>query len=107
MHRSFIRVALIIIAFLGLASVYNGSLDLLLPNTLSSSLKALSKATLERLSLPEDQCRATFPGLMKEIDNAVARGPFMLPKEPDDLRGLVLAKIKAGKVSKSESRCNG
>jgi hypothetical protein len=30
----------------------------------------------ESLSLTEEQCTAVFPGLMKEIDDAVARGPF-------------------------------
>jgi len=37
-----------------------------------------SKETLENLSLTEEQCRATFPGLMKEIDDAVARGSMQV-----------------------------
>jgi hypothetical protein len=58
-----------------------------------------SKETLENLSLTEGQCRITFPGLMKEIDDAVARGPFTLKKEPDDYTGMVQLRIKDGKVS--------
>jgi hypothetical protein len=56
------------------------------------------KETLENLSLTEGQCRATFPWLMKEIENAVARGPFKLKKEPDDYTGMVQLRIKDGKV---------
>lgn len=58
-----------------------------------------SKETLENLSLTEKQCRATFPGLMKEVDDAVARGPFDLKKEPDDYTGMVQLRIKDGKAS--------
>jgi len=58
-----------------------------------------SKETLQSLSLKEEQCRATFPGLMKEIDDAVARGPFKLEKEPDDYTGMIQLRIKDGKVS--------
>ena len=57
-----------------------------------------SKEIFENLFLTEVQCRATFPGLMKEIDDAVARGPFELKKEPDDYTGLVQLRIKDGKV---------
>lgn len=58
-----------------------------------------SKETLENLSLTEEQCRATFPGLVKEIDDAVARGPFHLEKEPDDYTGMVQLRIRDGKVT--------
>ena len=58
-----------------------------------------SKETLKNLSLTEEQCRATFPGLMMELDDAVARGPFKLEKEPDDYTGMVQLRIKDGKVS--------
>jgi hypothetical protein len=57
-----------------------------------------SKKTLENLSLTERQCRTTFPGLMKEIDDAVARGLFILKKELDDCTGIVQLRIKDGKV---------
>lgn len=58
-----------------------------------------STETLENLSLTEEQCRATFPGLMKEIDDAVARGPFDLKKKPDDYTGMVQLRIKDEKVT--------
>ena len=58
-----------------------------------------SKETLVNLSLTEGQCRTTFPGLTKEIDDAVAKGPFILKKEPDDYTGMVQLRIKDGKVS--------
>lgn len=58
-----------------------------------------SKEILRNLFLGEEQCRATFPGLMKEIDDVVARGPFELEKEPDDYTGMVQARIKDGKVN--------
>ncbi|KAH8768815.1 glycosyl transferase family 90-domain-containing protein [Hyaloscypha finlandica] len=54
--------------------------------------------TLKNLSLTEEQCRATFPGLMMEFDGAVARGPFKLEKEPDDYTGMVQLRIKDGKM---------
>jgi len=60
--------------------------------------KYLPKDITESLSLNEQQCRAAFPGLTKEIDDAVARGPFILEKKPDDYQGLVQARIKDGKV---------
>lgn len=67
-------------------------------SVLSSLSKYPSKETTNSLFLTEHQCRATFPGLTKEIDNAVARGPFILEKQPDDYQGLVQARIKDGKV---------
>ncbi|KAF8854787.1 hypothetical protein BDZ45DRAFT_747117 [Acephala macrosclerotiorum] len=57
-----------------------------------------SKGVLDSLILSEDQCRATFPGLTKEVDEAVARGPFKLEREPDDYQGLVQARIKNRKL---------
>ena len=58
-----------------------------------------SNETLKNLSLTEEQCRATFPGLMMELDDAVARGPFKLEKEPDDYTGMVQLRIVDRKVS--------
>jgi len=65
---------------------------------LSSLLKYPSKDRTKSLFLTEHQCRAAFPGLTKEIDDAVARGPFILEKQPDDYQGLVQARIRDGKV---------
>jgi hypothetical protein len=57
-----------------------------------------SKETLKSLSLTDEQCDATFPGLFREIDIAVARGPFELKKGPDVAHGSVEGRIKNGKV---------
>jgi hypothetical protein len=57
-----------------------------------------SNEILEIFSLMERQCRAMFPGLMKEIDNTVTRGPFDLEKEPDDYIGMVQSRIKGGQT---------
>ena len=41
----------------------------------------------------------TFPGLTKEIDDAVARGPFVLKKSPDKrANNPTQGRIKDGKV---------
>jgi hypothetical protein len=57
-----------------------------------------SKETLKSLSLIEEQCDATFPGLTEEIDLAVARGPFNLKRGPSTAHGSVEGRIKDGKV---------
>ncbi|RDL31112.1 Uncharacterized protein BP5553_09901 [Venustampulla echinocandica] len=57
-----------------------------------------SEDTKNNLSLSELQCRATFPGLMQEIDQSVARGPFDLKKLADDYQGIVEGRIKDGKL---------
>ena len=57
-----------------------------------------SKETLKSLSLTEEQCEDTFPGLTREIDIAAARGPFDLKKGPDVAHGSVEGRIKDGKV---------
>jgi hypothetical protein len=57
-----------------------------------------SKETLQSLFLTDAQCKATFPGLTKEIDDAVARGPFRLEKLPADYTGLVQGRIRDGKI---------
>lgn len=56
------------------------------------------KETLRSRLLTEEQCAATFPGLTKEIDDAVARGPFDWEMPPDGYTGLVQVRIKDGKV---------
>jgi hypothetical protein len=62
------------------------------------SEKYPSKDTLKSLSLTEEQCDATFPGLTKQIELAVARGSFDLKKGPDTAHGSVEGRIKDGKV---------
>ena len=103
-RRTLVRGACFIFGFVALVDFFHG-----VPGSIVSlkqrgifdffSTNYPSKETLEDLSLTEGQCRITFPGLMKEIDDAVARGPFTLKKEPDDYTGMVQLRIKDGKVS--------
>jgi hypothetical protein len=51
---------------------------------------------LRNLSLDEEQCKAAFPELTKEIDDAVAEGPFTLKQTGDG--GPVQGRIKDGQV---------
>jgi hypothetical protein len=103
-RRSLVRVACFTFGLIALVNFFYGVSGIVL-SLKNRSLLGLfstrhpSKKTLENLSLAEEQCRATFPGLMKEIDDAVARGPFKLEKEPDDYTGMVQLRIKDGKVS--------
>lgn len=58
------------------------------------------EGVLRSRSLTEEQCRAAFPGLLKEVDDAVARGPFVQDTfDPDNPLGPVRARIKDGKAS--------
>lgn len=57
-----------------------------------------AKETLKSLFLTEEQCDATFPDLTKEIDIAVARGPFHLQKGPKNAHGAVEGRIRDGKL---------
>ena len=59
-----------------------------------------SEESLRSRLLTEEQCRAVFPGLLKEVDDAVARGPFVQDKfDPENPLGPVRGRIKDGKVS--------
>jgi len=58
--------------------------------------KTLPAEVLDNLSLNEQQCRAYFPGLTKEVDDMVARGPFEV-KQTGDL-GPLQGRIKDGRV---------
>lgn len=62
------------------------------------STKHPSKQALESLSFTDTQCKAMFPGLTKEIDDAVARGPFDLKRQKGDYAGLVQGRIRDGKL---------
>ena len=57
-----------------------------------------SKEALQSLTLTDAQCKAMFPDLTKEIDDAAARGPFDLKKQKDDYAGLVQGRIRDGKL---------
>lgn len=54
------------------------------------------KALLDNRFLTAEQCAAAFPGLTKEIDDAVAKGPFVLERTSE--LGPLIARIKDGKV---------
>lgn len=49
---------------------------------------------LSNLSLGEEQCKAAFPGLTKEIEDTVAQGPFTLKQTGDS--GPLQGRIKDG-----------
>src|ERR1700709_120772 len=102
-QRSLIRLAILTLAVIGLFNFYHGVTTLLssLPVRKIYSVFSTSyppKETLENLSMTEEQCQDTFPGLTKEIDDAVARGPFELERARDDYTGLVQGRIENGKV---------
>ncbi|KAH8902684.1 hypothetical protein BR93DRAFT_947773 [Coniochaeta sp. PMI_546] len=56
----------------------------------------LSPDLLRNLSLDAEQCDAAFPGLTKEIDDAVAQGPFALKQTGDS--GPLQGRIKDGQL---------
>jgi hypothetical protein len=56
----------------------------------------LSHELLNNRFLTAEQCAATFPGLTKEIDDVVAKGPFTLEKSGP--LGPLIARIRDGKV---------
>ncbi|APA08906.1 hypothetical protein sscle_04g036760 [Sclerotinia sclerotiorum 1980 UF-70] len=98
--RSPTHIGIILLTVLVCVYLYNKQ-----PTNLRSSIiqfsvdeQKPSVDILQSLSLTEDQCAANFPGLTKEIDDAVARGPFPLRKQPDHRTGLVQGRIKDGKV---------
>lgn len=57
----------------------------------------LTPELLDNRFLTEDQCKAAFPGLTKEIDDVVAKGPFVLERRKGHL-GPLIARIRDGKV---------
>ncbi|KFY80465.1 hypothetical protein V499_00643, partial [Pseudogymnoascus sp. VKM F-103] len=58
-----------------------------------------SEETLRSRSLTEEQCRTAFPGLLKEVDDAVARGKFVQDTyDPENSLGPVRGRIKDGKL---------
>ncbi|KAI1821384.1 glycosyl transferase family 90-domain-containing protein [Xylaria intraflava] len=59
--------------------------------------RALPQELLNNRFLTEDQCRARFPGLLAEVDNEVAKGPFTLQRNPYNL-GPLIARIRDGQL---------
>ncbi|KAK3305338.1 glycosyl transferase family 90-domain-containing protein [Chaetomium strumarium] len=66
------------------------------PSSRGPSTKRPPREILNNLSLDEEQCNAYFPGLTKEIDDAVAQGPFQV-KQTGDL-GPLQGRIKEGQI---------
>lgn len=56
----------------------------------------LTPELLNNLSLDEAQCNAAFPGLTKEVDDMVAKGPFIVKQTGDS--GPLQARIKDNQV---------
>jgi len=54
--------------------------------------------TFDNRSLTETQCRAAFPGLLREIDLAVRQGPFDLEPNNADGIGPLQAQIRDGRL---------
>ncbi|KAL2263798.1 hypothetical protein VTK26DRAFT_5090 [Humicola hyalothermophila] len=65
-------------------------------STTASSTRPLPPELLNNLSLDEDECNIAFPGLTKEIDDAVAEGPFQV-KQTGKL-GPLQGRIKDGQI---------
>lgn len=61
-----------------------------------ASRQKLSSEELNNRFMTSKQCATTFPGLTKEIDDVVAKGPFTLTKTGD--LGPLIARVKDGKV---------
>ncbi|KAK0666355.1 glycosyl transferase family 90-domain-containing protein [Cercophora samala] len=61
------------------------------------SQRPLPPELLNNLSLDEDQCNAAFPGLTKEIDDAVAQGPFTMKRYSNN-QGPLQGRIKDGQI---------
>lgn len=55
----------------------------------------------ESLLLDEAQCQAAFPLLTREVEDAVAAGPFRFNRSTDDYMGQTHGRIKDGKVISS------
>jgi hypothetical protein len=95
-QRSLLRVAILAFAVIGVYNFLSSPPIVRIQNIFGTSYP--SKEILKNPSLTEGQCRTTFPGLTKEIDDAVTRGPFQLERARDDYTGLVQGRIADGKV---------
>lgn len=76
-------------------SLYFGAGDYLeLPRIAIS--RPFGQHAIKTLHMDEHECRATFPGLFKSIDDTVSLGPF--PLKQARASGLFQARIKDGQV---------
>jgi hypothetical protein len=74
------------------------------PNGNASTQRGQDRTSL---LLDEGQCSGAFPLLNKEIDDAVAAGPFSFKRAVDDYTGQTHGRIKDGKVRTSTEDCGG
>lgn len=69
--------------------------------------KTRGKEVFKRLDMTTQECSAAFPGLMREIDMAVAQGPFKLKKMPSHATGMVQGRIEwEGRLVSGYSPCS-
>jgi hypothetical protein len=92
-----VRRALFILGIFCLAAFYKRYL-ICWPSPKFAPSAGDARARWRSLDLTEEQCRVEFPGLEREIDNAVAEGEFELKKEREDVLGSIQGQIKDGKV---------
>ncbi|KAI1401679.1 hypothetical protein F4819DRAFT_508191 [Hypoxylon fuscum] len=64
----------------------------------NAKAKKLPEALLANRFLTTAQCAAAFPGLTREVDAAVSKGPFALARNAHGL-GPLVARIRAGQLS--------
>lgn len=103
--RALYRSLILLISLITLCHLYNGATHLiesptgrLLSDVVLGTHYGPKKNVFENLGMGEQDCRATFPGLFKEIDDSVARGPFQLERARNGYTGLVQGRIEHGKV---------
>jgi hypothetical protein len=90
---------LVVVVVLG-AVLYYACYEWHLPRWIfpQSGSPPAARGEFEALGLTGEQCGRRFPGLEREIERAVAEGPFELTVAPDDVPGSVQGRIKDGKV---------
>ncbi|KAI0206763.1 hypothetical protein F4808DRAFT_6514 [Astrocystis sublimbata] len=59
--------------------------------------RTLSPELLNNRFLTEDQCRSNFPGLLDQVDDEVAKGPFKLERSKSSL-GPTILRIRDGQL---------
>ena len=101
------RFAILVFALATFYNFYQFSQFFLRPsgpfNGSGGPVPALEGSNHESLMLNERQCQVAFPLLTKEVDDAVAAGPFQFNRSMDEYLGQTHCKIKNGKVGMTVS----
>ena len=99
-RRVFVRLVVAVLMGIVLCNFHRIFVCLALVRSFLDGLrkKVPSTEVRESLVLTEDQCRATFPLLTKEIDNALARGPFQLNRSTEYYTGQIQGRIRDGRI---------